>query len=190
MARTASAPHAAQRCPNTLDRNHLLHLYPETSTQGRHGRDRGPSRGRPALLPEWVRAAPANAPSCRLRQARCSACPTQGWVVSHEPWSAASRLSRDRRSCWFCIDKNRKAYTEMTKSPGAHRDEVSAGAFLVSGSIQGIRLLCVPQVFFQRPHGSCQNFEFPMGAIRQDLRHFSFKTGPCLLRCRRVYRQR
>ena len=121
----------------------------------------------------------ANAPSCRLRQARCSACPTQGWVVSHEPWSAASRLSRDRRSCWFCIDKNRKAYTEMTKSPGAHRDEVSAGAFLVSGSIQGIRPLFVPQVFFQRPHGSCQNFKFPMGAIRQDLRHFSFKTGPC-----------
>ena len=90
MARTASAPHAAQRCPNTLDRNHLLHLYPETSTQGRHGRDRGPSRGRPALLPEWVRAAPANAPGCRLRQARCSACPTQGWVKLAPPDRAST----------------------------------------------------------------------------------------------------
>ena len=29
---------------------------------------------------KWVRTTPANAPGCRLRQARCSACPTQWWV--------------------------------------------------------------------------------------------------------------
>ena len=30
---------------------------------------------------KWVRATPANAPGCRLRQAGCSACPTRWWVI-------------------------------------------------------------------------------------------------------------
>ena len=87
MVQTAPAPHAAQRRPNILDRGtrsipalkpaHRTHTAATAafsclsasclSTPGAHGA-------------KWVRATPANAPGGRLRQARRSACPTQGWV--------------------------------------------------------------------------------------------------------------
>ena len=59
----------------------------ETGTQGAHGRDSGFLLSVRLVLEyagcsrrKWVRATPANAPGSRLRQARCSACPTRGWV--------------------------------------------------------------------------------------------------------------
>ena len=89
MVRTAPAPHAAQRCSNIPDRGATSTLAPKPahgagtvvtwvsscstvpclSTPGTHGA-------------KWVRATPANAPGCRLRQARCSACPTYRWEIT------------------------------------------------------------------------------------------------------------
>lgn len=54
----------------------LHYLSLKSGTQGRHGHDRGLPVG-VCPFPEWVRAT-----SCRLWQAKCSACPTQGWVKS------------------------------------------------------------------------------------------------------------
>ena len=75
---------------------HHLHPRPETGTRGRYGRHMGvlllncPVLEHAGYSRRKVGAGHARkGAGCRLRQARCSACPTQGWVKP----SSKTRLS-------------------------------------------------------------------------------------------------
>ena len=93
LSQTATAPHTAQHRRNSRSGGSLPRFRSETGTQGAHGRDSGfllPVR----LVLEYAGCSrckvgagfcPQKAFGGRLRQAKCSACPTRGWVKSAPP---------------------------------------------------------------------------------------------------------